>query len=860
MNSVYDESYYTRYRLSEEQTVNYSGCLHLQKFFRRIAETIVEKYHPKTVLDAGCALGMLVKALRDLGVEAYGIDISEYAITHTDPSVSSYCRVCSLTEPLPGEFPTHFDMITCVEVLEHLTEADGKKAIANLCRYTDMVLFSSTSKKDEDPTHLNVRTSDFWASAFAEVGFYNQTDRYPSFLSADAYLFVRNASYLPAVERYERTINCKKAEIGAVSQQAEAQRIMLQENISLLKETLALQKELAENVKRENNTLNIQLQHTLAAYQQISRSQFWRITYPLRFIADQIKKLLKKIRSLLKKNEKISQEKCYSISKSRRKEESKKVFDRPVKFSILVPLYNTPKSFLCEMIESVQKQTYAKWELCLADGSDEQHRDVEKICMSAAKSDSRICYKKLKENKGISANTNECIQMATGDYFALLDHDDILHPSALFSCMEVICKENADFIYTDEATFVNNSLDDIVLRHHKPDFSPDTLRSYNYICHLSVFSRDLLEKVGPFNSEYDGSQDYDLILRLTEQAKKIVHIPELLYFWRGHADSTAASVAAKPYIVEAAHKALAAHLERVGLKGEVKDGAVPSVYKIEYELNGTPLVSILIPNKDHIADLEKCLQSIYEKTTYQNFEIIVIENNSEHPTTFQYYETLKKYPRLQVVKWTREFNYSAINNFGAQYASGEYLLLLNNDIEIISENWIQEMLMFAQRKDVGAVGAKLYYSDDTIQHAGVILGICGIAGHSHKYFHRSNTGYMTRASIIQNLSACTAACLLLRRDVFDEVGGLDEKFQVAFNDVDLCMKIRRAGYLIVFTPYAEMYHYESKSRGAEVTPQQQERFRSEINRFQEKWGKELEAGDPYYNPHLSLETEQFDIK
>lgn len=552
--------------------------------------------------------------------------------------------------------------------------------------------------------------------------------------------------------------------------------------------------------------------------------------------------------------------KDYYISAQRREQEENAQFPKNIKFSVLVPLYNTPECFLKAMIESVQAQTYKNWELCLADGSDSEHSFVGEICKKYADGDKRIKYEKLERNLGISENTNACIRMATGEYIALFDHDDLLHPSALYEVMRAICEHGTDFIYTDENTFSEEPRD-AYNPHFKPDFSPDTLRSYNYICHLSVFSRELLDSVGYFRSEYDGSQDYDLILRLTEKAKKVFHIRKILYYWRAHKNSVAQDVGAKPYTVAAAKKALAAHLERCGLKGEVLDSSVPTTYHIKYEIDGNPLISVIIPNKDHTDDLDICLKSLYEKSSYKNFEVIIVENNSTEKETFEYYEALtQKHGNIKIVTWKGNFNYSAINNFGVNYAKGEYILLLNNDVEIINGSCLEEMLMFAQRKDVGAVGAKLYYSDDTVQHAGVILGLGGTAGHAHKHFGRSHPGYMARASIAQNLTACTAACLMMRRDVFDEVGGLDESFEVAFNDVDLCMKIRKKGYLVVFTPYAELYHYESKSRGNDSTPEKLERFRGEIDRFKEKWQKQLDDGDPYYNPNLTLTRDDFSLK
>ena len=451
-------------------------------------------------------------------------------------------------------------------------------------------------------------------------------------------------------------------------------------------------------------------------------------------------------------------------------------------------------------------------------------------------------------------------EMATGDYIALFDHDDLLHPAALYEMMKAICEEDADFIYTDENTFQKTPAD-AYCPHFKADFAPDTLRSYNYICHFTAFSKKLLDKLGEgFRSAFDGSQDYDMILRLTEQAQKIVHIPKILYYWRCHVNSVASNISAKPYTIDAAKRALQEHLQRNGLKGQVLDSAIPSTYRIAYEIEGNPLISILIPNKDHVDDLRKCINSIREKSTYSNWEIIVIENNSTEEKTFGYYEELKKDSRIQVVVWKDAFNYSAINNFGAQSAHGEHLLLLNNDVEIITPDWIEQMLMFSQRKDVGAVGAMLYYPDDTVQHAGVILGIGGVAGHAHKYFHRGDYGYMSRMTIAQNYSCVTAACMMMSRNVWDEVGGLDEGLKVAFNDVDLCMQIRKAGYLVVWTPYAELYHYESKSRGVEDTPEKQKRFQGEVLRFQDRWGKQLQEGDPYYNPNLSINREDFSLR
>lgn len=527
-------------------------------------------------------------------------------------------------------------------------------------------------------------------------------------------------------------------------------------------------------------------------------------------------------------------------------------FPQNIKFSVLVPVFNTPEKYLREMIESVEAQTYANWELCIADGSDSEHTYVGDICREYASGDSRILYQKLEENMGISGNTNVCIDMASGDYISLFDHDDILHPAALYANMKAICEKDADFIYTDENTF-HNTPRDAFNPHFKPDYAPDTLRSNNYITHFTVFKKDLLKKSGGgFRSEFDGSQDYDLILRLTEKANKIVHIPQILYYWRSHPGSVADDISAKPYAIEAGKKAVSQQLYRLGLKGEVLDARIPTTYRIAYEIAGNPLISILIPNKDHADDLKKCIDSIAQKSTYNNWEIIIIENNSSDNVTFDYYEELRKNPKIKIVTWNGTFNYSAINNYGAKYASGEHLLLLNNDTEVITPDWMEQMLMYSQRKDVGAVGAMLYYPDNTVQHAGVIIGMGGVAGHYQRTLPRGENGYMNSLTFVQNYSAVTGACIMMRHEVWDEIGGLDEAFKVAFNDVDMCMRIRKIGYLGVWTPFAELYHYESKSCGLDTKPKNRARFAHEVELFHEKWQKELDDGDPYYNENLSL--------
>jgi len=526
-------------------------------------------------------------------------------------------------------------------------------------------------------------------------------------------------------------------------------------------------------------------------------------------------------------------------------------FSKDIKFSILVPLYNTDENLLREMIESVISQTYQNWELCLSDGSDNMHANVESICNKFVCIDSRIQYKKLANNMGISGNTNECIEMASGEYIALVDHDDLLHPSALFEVMNVICAQNADFIYTDETTFRINPTD-AYQPHRKPDYAPDTLRANNYICHMTVFDRALLEKTGYFRSECDGSQDFDIVLRLTEQAKSIVHIPQILYYWRAHINSVALNIDAKPYVFRAAKRAISDHLKRIGIKGEVEDSDAISIYRIRYEIQRTPKVSILIHDNGYSNDLERCVQSIFRVTTYQNYEVIVIANGNNQKRTFAYCKKIKKNGEIKSVTCEKDFSYSKIINFGAQHATGDYLLLIDNNVEIISPAWIEEMLMFAQRPDVGAVGAKLYYPDNTIQHAGLAFSDDSICKYLFEYYPRTSYGYMGRLAYAQNLSAVSFACAMIPREVYKKIGILNESFPTIFGDVDYCMRLRKAGYLIVFTPFAELYHYKSKSSKKRSRLPAQKCFDNEFTMFQALWREDLKNGDPYYNSELLL--------
>ena len=583
------------------------------------------------------------------------------------------------------------------------------------------------------------------------------------------------------------------------------------------------------------------------------------------------------------------------------------VFPRMVKISILVPLWNNRREFQIEMLDSVMNQTYSNWELCLADGSDEEHGYIGDICREySEKSDGRIVYRHLERNGGIAGNTNACLHMATGEYIGLLDQDDILHPSVLYEYVKAINEQGADYLYCDETTFKSGDINKMLTMHFKPDYAPDNLRANNYICHFSVFSRELLDGNELFRSKYDGSQDHDMILRLTDNAKRIVHVPRLMYYWRSHSGSVASGIDAKPYAIQAAKGAVAEHLRKHGYEHFKIEStrAFDTIFRIRYQIVGTPKITIVIPNKDHTDDLRRCVSSIMEKSTYDNYEIVIVENNSESAEIKDYYTQLLGYDyetasvtllksktagtgagetagnglvagssanggvlrskdeKISIVIYRGRFNYSTVNNLGVSYAAGEYILLLNNDTEVITVNWMEELLMYAQRQDVGAVGAKLYYGDRTIQHAGVVIGLGAhrTAGHTHYKQSRQNLGYMGRLCYAQNVTAVTGACLFVKKSLYNEVGGLDEGFAISLNDVDLCLKLRQKGLLNVFTPFAELYHYESVSRGLDDQGEKAERYNRESERFREKWKDILEAGDPYYNPNFSLDRSDFSLK
>ena len=642
--------------------------------------------------------------------------------------------------------------------------------------------------------------------------------------------------------------------------------------IERLRSDLSLSRSHAKNLEK---TLN-----------EVTSSTFWKLTWPMRYVVSKSRQIWHTFPLFVLLGE-LRRDGISGVREhARAKREYAALFpgnllradrfapvellvrqanDQPAgpKISIVVPLYNTPLDFLDEMLDSVVNQTYKNWELCCVDaGKDEA---VGQHVQARAKADARIRYQKLEKNELIPGNTNKGFEMATGEYIALLDHDDLLHPCALWYAARAIAEQKADFVYTDEATFEGKP-EHVVLYHFKPDFMLDNLRSNNYICHLSVFSAALLAKVGgDERAEFNGSQDYDLYLRLTEQAEKIVHIPHLLYYWRSSPASVASNISAKTYCLEAAMKALRAHYDRMGVPVDAVTMVpnTPGFYKTDYTITKPRRVSVLIPSCDHSGDLRVCVESIYRKTTYPDFEVIIIENNSKEPATFRCYEQLQKeHPdTLHVLTWQGTgFNYSALNNFGARAATGEYLLLLNNDTEVISPDFIEEMMSYLQRPDAGVVGAKLYFADHLVQHAGILVGVRGALAHANQDFSAKREGYLARAVRPGNFSAVTGACQMVRRDVFERVGGYNEEFAVGFNDADFCLRVWEAGYRTIFTPYAELYHYEFTSRGREEANEGKlRRWKREQALFMQRWPEFFLTGDPWLGPNISAESEFFSL-
>ncbi len=576
--------------------------------------------------------------------------------------------------------------------------------------------------------------------------------------------------------------------------------------------------------------------------------------YGLRFTLKKIGKRIFKIGNNRKSNIAIYNQ---WISENENNEEKVESFSYEPKISVVVPMYNTNEKFFKELIDCMENQTYKNWELCLADGSSKENENLKQYF----KDDKKIKYNFLGKNYGISGNTNSAMIMASGEYIGFLDHDDLLAQNALYEVVKELNQDREiELIYTDEDKIDQNG--ERFEPHFKPDYSPETLECNNYITHFVVIKKELQKKIGVLDTRFNGAQDFDFVLRAAENTDKIKHISKILYHWRVHRDSTANVADTKPYAYESGLRAVETHLMRTGKKAIVEFGQdIPGIYKIKYEVIGNPKVSILIPNKDNCRLLKNCIDSIFKVTGYLNYEIVIIENSSEKKETFDYYNSLSENPKVKILKYedeNKEFNYSKLINYGVKNVDGEYVLQLNNDTKIIQKDWLELLIGYAQNKEIGAVGGRLYYADKSIQHAGIIVGLSGIAGNMLVNLPYGKHAYFGQESATRNVSAVTGACLFARREVYEKVGYMDEEnFKVAFNDVDFCLKLIKDGYRIVYNPYVELFHYESKSRGYEITEKQRERFNLECEKFKTKWGN---YKDPYYNENFSLDSCNYDIK
>ena len=539
-------------------------------------------------------------------------------------------------------------------------------------------------------------------------------------------------------------------------------------------------------------------------------------------------------------------------------QEEIKLFKYKPLISIIIPVYNVDPKWLDLAIKSIENQWYKNWELCIVDDKSTNKKTLKYL---TSLKNSKIKIKLLEKNLNISGSSNEALTLANGEYIALMDNDDELTPNALYEVVKAINLYNAEFIYSDEDKIEMDGT--FTTPHFKPDFSPDMFLSQNYISHLGVIKRNLIQKVNGFTVGLEGAQDYDLYLKVLEHTDKITHISKVLYHWRKIPGSTATNFDDKSYAQEAGVRSLKNVMRRRNIDAEVLEGKYPGTYRVKYKIIDNPLVSIIIPFKDKPELLTMCIESILNKTTYTNFEIIGISNNSEEKDTFSEMERLSSLDkRIKFYEYNVPFNYSDINNYAVNtYAKGEQILLLNNDIEIITFDWIESMLEHSQRENIGVVGSKLYYPNDTIQHAGVVIGIGGIAGHSHKYLPKETPGYFSRLNLIQNLSAVTAACFMIKKTIFQEINGLNKKeLKIAFNDVDFCLRVLEKGYINLFTPYCEAYHHESISRGHEDTAEKQKRFSGEVEFMQNRHSKILKDGDSYYNKNLTLDREDFSLQ
>jgi glycosyltransferase involved in cell wall biosynthesis len=889
----YDEDYYGEsydkiappYRRDEPHWIN---------FFGDMASAIVKTIRPTTSLDVGCAHGMLVEALRERGVDARGIDISTWAIDQVPAPIKPFCRVGSITEEIEGRY----DLITCLEVLEHLPPSLAEQSVGNLCRHTDAVLFSSTPDDFDEPTHLNVEPNGYWARLFLRNGFVRDVDYDAGYIAPHAMLLRRGYTDEGLVEGYERALWRAALQKREHQQLVHEHNLLMGENAHLMSESAAiaeardqLQQEAAhlgeavESAERRRAAEVVASFEVIRGYEgdqrrlaalvverdneitEMRNTKTFRYTAKLRRLYGRLRRR-REPAAVPAVDAAFPPDGTYATwielfdtldEAGRRRIEAKvaALADRPI-ISVIMPVFEPPLHLLGSAIESVRDQIYPHWELCIADDCSSDPA-VAALLREYADSDPRIKFVRRDSNGHISAASNSALSLATGQWIAPLDHDDVLADHALALVALALAEHpDAGFVYSDEDKIDNsgNRKDPFF----KPDFDPLLLLGQNFVSHLSVFRKDLVERVGGYREGYEGSQDWDLTLRVWEllEARQVVHIPHVLYHWRVHAQSTASLVSAKPYAIDSGRRAVFDHLERIGRPGRATRIGKSGHVRVSWDLaDPPPLVSIVIPTRDGPL-LSRCVDSVLSRTMYPNFDVLVIDNSSSSLDTLSY---LRNYDdRLTVLRDERPFNFAQLNNYAVDRTRGEVVCLLNDDTEIISGEWLTEMVGQLVQPDVGAVGAKLYYDDGRIQHAGIVLGVYGVAGHAHRLFDRLSSGYSGHLQLAHRMSAVTAACMVVRREAWEQVHGFDEwNLPIAFNDVDLCLRLQEAGWSVVWTPYAELFHRESISRGRDDIGPRADAFKREVRYMEQRWGFDWLRRDPYYNPNLAFDAEDFSL-
>jgi len=810
-------------------------------YFDQIARKLVQEIRPQSVLDAGCTNGMLVEALRRYGVEAWGVCVSEVAASSIPEEVRPFCWVGSNLD----RFPRSYDLIICLEETEYLPNVQSEAVIENLCRHTDDILFSSIPPDYREVTHLNVQPPEYWAEQFALSGFFRDVDFDASWIDSWAGRFRKIDQ---PVHRMVREYEHRYWQLWKKNQNLE---------------------ELSNDLREEASGRETQIQDLQAHLNALVNSRSWRALQKLQSIRLKLAPLGSKREHLIKRilgrflgrqtisaappegdhypSWAASREPSLSVLEFQRGQ-SESFRSRPL-ISIITPVYNPPPDVLRSTLESVLAQTYSNWELCLADAS-EGTSGIRNLLQEYAARDERIQVQNLKENLGISGNSNAALHNAKGDFILLLDHDDQISPSLLFEVVQVLDQEqDADLIYYDEDKL---DADGLTRRNpfFKPDWSPEMLLSANYLTH-PVIRRSLVDEVGPFNPDYDGTQDWDLVFRCTEKARRIIHIPKVLYHWREVGGSTAGVFTAKPWVFERQLRCINAHLERTGRSNAssqfVRNGIIRVVWPFK------PVrVSIIIPNKDQPQLISRFLDLLFRQTRYPDYEVILVDTGSTNPETFAYYNKLADDSRIHLIKFQGPFNFSAACNLGAKSATGKLLLFLNNDIEVLDGDWLEEMAQWALQREIGIVGAKLLFPNQTIQHAGIILGLNGHADHLFLGMPEGCGGIFGSSDWYRNVLAVTGACLMMRRDVYDEVGGWDETYRLVYSDVSLCLSVIKAGHRVLYNPFIRLIHHQGSSRGSYMPVEDMRKAYEDFKPF-------INAGDPFFNPNLSYASAKPDL-